>query len=160
QAFLRVVADTAQSGAGRTPADDDRTDFYPTRLDAGALRAGTIYADPYGHTLIVVSRLPQTETRGGLLLAVDAQPDATVARKRYWQGNFLYALDPALGSAGFKRFRPVVRTDTGLRPLTNEELSADPAHGDFSVEQASLDSEAFYDRVDAVLSPRPLDPER
>ena len=160
QAFLHVVADTAQSGAGRTPADDDRTDFYPTRLEAGALRPGTTYADPYGHTLIIVSRLAQTETRGGLLLAVDAQPDGTVARKRYWRGNFLYVLDPALGSAGFKRFRPVVRNGNGLRPLTNQELAADPGHGDFSLEQASLDSEDFYDRVDAVLSPRPLDPER
>jgi hypothetical protein len=160
QAFLHAVADTAQSGAGRTPADDDRTDFYPTRLEAGTLRAGTVYADPYGHTLIVVGRLAQTETHGGVLLAVDAQPDGTVARKRYWRGNFLHALDPALGSAGFKRFRPVVRSRSGLRPLDNAEVSEDPAYGDFSLEQGSLNSEDFYERVDAVLSPRPLDPER
>ncbi len=31
------------------------------------------------------------------LLAVDGQPDGTVARKRFWRGNFLFAQDPALG---------------------------------------------------------------
>ena len=53
------------------------------------------------------SASPQTATSGGVLLAVDGQPDGTVARKRFWRGNFLFAVDPALGSAGFKRFRPV-----------------------------------------------------
>ncbi len=154
------VADTARSSAGRTAGDDDRTDFYPTRLAQETLRPGTVYADPYGHTLLVVRRLPQTETRGGLLLAVDAQPDGTVARKRYWRGNFLFARDPALGSAGFKHFRPVVRTDDGLRPLDNDEIADDAAYRDFDLEQDDLGSEEFYDRVDAVLSPRPQGPGR
>src|SRR5262249_16976924 len=116
--------------------------------------------DPYGHVLVVVRRLPQTATSGGLLLAVDAQPDGTVARKRYWRGNFLFTHDPSLGSAGFKHVRPVVRADDGLRPLDNDEIQKDPAYGDFDLEQDQLKSEEFYDRVDAVLSPRPQDPVR
>lgn len=161
QDFLaREVADTAQSGAGRAAGDDDRTDFYPTRLTRATLRPGTVYADPYGHTLVVVRRVPQTATDGGLLLAVDAQPDKTVARKRYWRGNFLFAHDSTLGSPGFKHFRPIVRTDDGLRPLDNDEIGRDARYGDFDLEQDTLGIEAFYDRVDDVLSPQPQDPAR
>jgi hypothetical protein len=161
QAFIEgEVGPAAQSGAGRTPGDDDRTDFYPTSLAQETLRPGTVYADPYGHVLVVVRRLPQTATSGGLLLAVDAQPDGTVARKRYWRGNFLFTHDPSLGSAGFKHVRPVVRADDGLRPLDNVEIQKAPAYGDFDLEQDELKTEEFYDRVDAVLSPRPQDPSR
>lgn len=161
QQFLaHDVADTAQSGAGRAPGKDDRTDFYPTRLSRATLRPGTVYADPYGHTLVVVRWVPQTATAGGLLLAVDAQPDKTVARKRYWRGNFLFAHDPALGSPGFKHFRPIVRADDGLRPLDNDEIRHDPDYGDFDLQQDAFGIEAFYDRVDGILSPWLQDPTR
>jgi hypothetical protein len=158
--LARRVADTVQSSAGRTPADDDRSDFYPIALTRDALRPGTVYADPYGHMLVVVRRVPQTAAAGGILLAVDAQPDGTVARKRFWRGNFLFVHDPALGTAGFKRFRPIVRVDGALHRLTNDEIARDPAYGDVDLEQADLDAEEFYDHVDAVLSPRPQDPAR
>jgi hypothetical protein len=158
--FIQRVADVVQSGNGRAPADDDHSDFYPTRLASDTLRPGTVYADPYGHTLLLVQRVPQTPPEGGLLLAVDAQPDGTVARKRYWRGNFLFGLDPALGSAGFKHFRPVVFELGSMRPITNREIAASSAYGDFSLEQYETGVEGFYDRVDAVLSPAPLEPER
>jgi len=158
--FDQRLAWVAQSGAGRTPAEDERTDLYPTRLSADTLRPGTVYADPYGHTLVVVRRVPQTPSSAGLLLAVDAQPDQTVARRRYWRGNFLFALDPSLGSAGFKRFRPVVRDGGLLRPLLNREISAHPDYGDYSLEQYERGVDGFYDRVDAVLSPQPQEPLR
>ena len=61
-----------------------------------------------GHVLVIAKRLAQTEDAGGVLLAVDGQPDGTVSRRRFWRGNFLFDLDPALGSPGFKRFRPVI----------------------------------------------------
>jgi hypothetical protein len=156
--FSRDVAWGVQSGAGRAPAEDDRTDFYPTRLSAETLRPGTVYADPYGHMLVLVRRVPQTPSAPGLLFAVDAQPDGTVARKRYWRGNFLFALDRSLGSPGFKRFRPIVRDRGGVRPLANREIALDPDWGDYSLEQYQPDVEGFYDRVDAVLSPEPLEP--
>jgi hypothetical protein len=157
---FRHVADVVHSGAGRAPAASEHTDLYPVRLAADTLRPGTVYADPYGHTLLLVQRLPQTESAAGLLLAVDAQPDGTVARKRYWRGNFLFAIDPALGSAGFKRFRPLVRTDGTVRALNNAEIATAADYGDYSLEQYQAGVEGFYDRVDAVLSPRPLDPQR
>ena len=95
-----------------------------------------------------------------MFLAVDGQPDGTVARKRFWRGNFLFAQDPGLGGPGFKRFRPIVAGKSGLRRLTNEEIAKDPDYGDFSLEQSKLDIEAFYDRMDDVMSPAPLDPLR
>jgi len=156
--FARRLAWVVQSGAGRAPADDDRTDLYPTPLSVAGLRPGTVYADPYGHTLVVVHRVPETATAPGLLLAVDAQPDGTVARKRYWRGNFLFALDPTLGSPGFKRFRPV--DARANRPLTNREILASPDYGDWSLEQYAAGVDGFYDHVDDVLSPTPLDPAR
>lgn len=159
--FLRTtVADTVHSGTARTAGDDDATDFYPVRLDERSLRPGTIYADPYGHVLVVVKRIPQTKERAGMLLAVDGQPDGTVARRRYWRGNFLFALDPSLGGPGFKRFRPLTVERGVLRTLSNEAIRTNTAYGDHAMEQYEHGVEGFYDRVDDVLSPSPLDPER
>ena len=105
--------------------------------------------------------MPQTATARGVFLAVDGQPDGTVARKRFWRGNFLFAQDPALGGPGFKRFRPIVRGKDGvLRRLTNDEIAKNPQYADFSLDQTQDGVEDFYDRMDDVMSPAPLDPLR
>ncbi len=160
--YLRsAVADGVHSGSGRTALSDDNTDYYPVPLKEETLRPGTVYVDPYGHVLVLARRVSQSEDAAGLFLAVDAQPDGTVARKRFWRGNFLFAQDPALGGPGFKRFRPIVRDKNGgLRRLTNAEIAKDPQYGDFSLDQAQVSIEGFYDRMDDVMSPAPLDPLR
>jgi hypothetical protein len=159
--YLRSVADGVHSGSGRTRASDDHTDYYPVPLSAETLRPGTVYADPYGHLLVLVRRVAQSDGAAGVFLAVDGQPDGTVARKRFWRGNFLFAQDPALGSPGFKRFRPIVRTNNGgLRRLTNDEIAKNPQYADFSLDQSQLAIEDFYDRMDDLMSPAPLDPLR
>jgi len=159
--YLRSVADAVQSGAVRAPANDNNTDFYTVPLQQATLRPGTVYADPYGHVMMLVHRVPQSGGSAGVFLAVDGEPDGTVARKRFWRGNFLFAHEPALGSPGFKRFRPVVRDENGeLRRLTNAEIAKDARYGDFSLEQSQIGVEEFYDRMDEVMSPEPLDPVR
>ena len=159
--YLRVVGDAVQSGAVRVAATDDRTDFYTVPLQQQTLRPGTVYADPYGHVMMLVRRVPQSGGAAGVFLAVDGEPDGTVARKRFWRGTFLFAHEPAFGSPGFKRFRPIVREANGsLRRLTNGEIAKDPQYGDFSLEQSQLGVEDFYDRMDDVMSPEPLDPVR
>ena len=156
-----TVANAVHSGSGRTAAADDNTDYYPVPLSQDALRPGTVYADPYGHILVLVRRVAQTADAAGVLLAVDGQPDGTVARKRFWRGNFLFAKDAALGGPGFKRFRPIAREKkTALRRLSNDEITKTAAYGDFSLDQAKLGVEEFYDRMDDVMSPSPLDPAR
>jgi hypothetical protein len=47
-----------------------------------------------------------------------------------------------------------------LRRLTKAEIAKDPQYNDFSLEQARLGIEDFYDRMDDVMSPAPLDPLR
>jgi hypothetical protein len=159
--FLRDVGDVVHTGAVRVSATDDRTDFYTVPLTAAALRAGTVYADPYGHVLILVKRIPEANGTPGVYLAVDAEPDGSITRKRFWRGNFLFVHEPALGSPGFKHFRPIVReSGGGLRRLTNAEIAKDPQYGDFSLEQSQMSAEDFYDRMDDVMSPEPLDPVR
>ncbi len=159
--YSRTVADGVHSGNGRTRANDENTDYYPVPLNRETLRPGTVYADPYGHMLVLAKRLPQSDGAAGVLLAVDAQPDGTVARKRFWRGNFLFAQDPALGGPGFKRFRPIVREKNGvLRRLTNDEIAKNPQYGDYSLDQSRLGIEDFYDRMDDVMSPAPLEPLR
>src|SRR5262245_20580008 len=65
------------------------------------------------------------------------------------------------GGPGFKRFRPIVRNGNGvMRRLTSGEIAKDPQYGDFSLDQAQLGVEDFYDRMDDVMSPAPLDPLR
>jgi hypothetical protein len=103
----------------------------------------------------------QSDGAAGGFLAVDGQPDGRVARKRFWRGNFLFAQEPALGSPGFKRFRPIMREKNGaLRRLTNAELAKNAQFADFSLDQSRLGVEDFYDRMDDVMSPAPLDPLR
>jgi hypothetical protein len=157
--YIQVVADGVHSGSARTALNDNNTDQYPVPLTEQTLRPGVIYADPYGHVLTIVRRVPQSAGAAGIILAVDGQPDGTIARKRYWRGNFLFAQDPALGGPGFKRFRPIVRGANGaLHRLTNEEIAKSPQYADFSLDQSKLGVEDFYDRMDDVMSPSPLDP--
>jgi len=157
--FLHKVGDAVQSGAVRTLANDDNTDFYIVPLSQEALRPGTVYADPYGHVMVLVRRVPESNGTAGVFLSVDGEPDGTVARKRFWRGNFLFAHEPTLGSPGFKHFRPIVRSANGsLKRLTNAEIAKDPQYADFSLEQSQLSVEEFYDRMDDVMSPQPLDP--
>ena len=47
-----------------------------------------------------------------------------------------------------------------MRRLTNAEIAKNPQFGDFSLEQSRLGMEEFYDRMDDVMSPEPLDPSR
>jgi hypothetical protein len=157
--YLPNLANGVHSGSGRTLASDNNTDYYPVALTQETLRPGTSFHDPYGHVLMIVRRVPEANGEAGIILAVDGQPDGTVARKRFWRGNFLYATDPALGGPGFKRFRPIVRDKSGgLRRLSNDEIAKNPQYGDFSLEPSRLGVEAFYDRMDDVMSPEPLDP--
>jgi hypothetical protein len=159
--YLRIVGDVVHSGSVRTSASDDNTDFYTVPLTQETLRPGTVYADPYGHVMLLVRRVPQSAGAAGVLLAVDAEPDGTVARKRFWRGTFLFAHEPSFGSAGFKHFRPIVRGENGaLRRLTNAQIAKNPDYGDFSPEQSQLAVEDFYDRMDEAMSPAPLDPLR
>ena len=103
--------------------------------------------------------MPEQNGTPGVFLAVDAEPDGSITRKRFWRGNFLFVHDPALGSPGFKRFRPIVRDKNGaLRRLTNAEIAKNPSYGDFSLDQSQMSAEDFYDRMDDVMSPEPLDP--
>lgn len=160
------IADVAHSGSARTAYDDPSSDYYPVPIRWDTLRPGTVYADPYGHVLMISKRVAQTHERGGILFAVDGQPDGTVARKRFWRGNFLYAHDPLLGGPGFKRFRPIGRRPGSSSPefpmgelerLGDAEIQRHADYGDLSLEAGALDVEAFYDAMDDALSPRPRD---
>lgn len=162
ETFLRSdLKNVVHSGTGRTLATEDQTDYYAIDLSPETLRPGTVYADPYGHILMVSKRVPQTGDGAGLLFAVDGQPDGTVSRKRFWKGNFLFSRDDvAMGSPGFKRFRPVVVRKGRAVALGNDAIKKSPSYGDFGLQQDGANSSSFYDLMDDVLSPSPLDPQR
>jgi hypothetical protein len=156
--FLRVLANLAHSGSARTALANEQTDFYPVALTRRALRPGTIYADPYGHVMMLVSWVAQTPEHGGLLFAVDGQPDNSVGRKRFWEGNFLFDSDIPSAGPGFKAFRPIVRgADGDLTPLPNRALERDPRFAPFSTEQGKLDRDDFYARMAKLIHPQGLD---
>ncbi len=154
----RTLAWGVHTGNGRTALDDDQTDLYPSRLDRRGLRPGTVYADPYGHILVLTELIDPDGEHPGVLMAVDGQPDGSITRKRFWEGNFLWNPDPALGGAGFKNFRPVVRGDDGFRQLTNAEIAAHPDYGDVWTGHAELPGPAFYDRMENLITPGQRDP--
>jgi hypothetical protein len=163
EAFRKVsrrIMDRVTSGGGRTALRDDTTDFYPVPLERSALWPGTVFADPYGHTLIIAKWVPQTKHDGGLLLAVDAQPDNSVARKRFWEGNFLFAQTPSAGP-GFKAYRaPVTGGVKGnWSPPPNNALVNRSGLPPYSAEQAELAPGEFYARVERIINPHGLDPD-
>jgi hypothetical protein len=158
--LMRQIADTAHSGSARTALTTDATDFYPVPLERDLLWPGTVYADPYGHTLMVVKWIPQTAGHSGLLLAVDAQPDNSVSRKRFWEGTFLFA-DVNSAGPGFKAFRPLLRDGSGRTRLpSNAALANSAPVALYSDEQGRLSPEDFYARVGQLINPRGLAPEQ
>lgn len=159
KAFLRKLEATVHSSSLRGAPGDEGSDFYPVRLDRRGLRPGTIYADPYGHTMMILRWYPQTESAAGVLMAVDAQPDGTVGRRVFWKGAFLFPKDDAVAGAGWKRFRPVRKERGALVELDNAAIAASIDYGDFSTEQWSFGQDGFYEKMDALISPRPMPPE-
>ncbi|WP_043757613.1 hypothetical protein [Imhoffiella purpurea] len=155
--IVRRQADTVHSGSARTALSDESTDFYPVPLERDALWPGTLYADPYGHVMVLVKWVPQRGDRSGLLLAVDAQPDNSVTRKRFWEGTFLFAKTHSAGP-GFKTFRPLTGSGSGLRPVSNTSLDGRDGLPRYSTEQASLTPDDFYARLETLINPRGLDP--
>lgn len=141
------------SGNARTALEDSSTDFYPVELTRTSLRPGLTYADPHGHLLMIAHYTPDTSETPGALLSVDAQPDGTITRKRFWKGNFLFDPEMKNVGAGFKAFRPIVDN----HQLTNSELNDASGFVPYSDEQNVVEKEVFYDRVEAAIHPKPLD---
>jgi len=158
-AFARRIMDGVHSGTARTALDNENSDYYPVPLTRDALRPGTVFADPYGHTLTIVSWLPQTKDAPGLLLAVDAQPDNTIAIKRFWKGNFLFNTTDVIGEPGFKAFRPISVENGKPALVTNDALTAASGYVPYSLNQRQMNRDDFYLAMERLINPEPLDPE-
>ncbi len=174
--FTRRMAGTVHSSSPRTLPDDDDTDLYPLRMSRRAMRPGAVFADPYGHVLVVARWKPQGVTDYGVLIGADAQPDGTVGRRRFWRGSFLFTPSTDLVGAGFKGWRPVrydtgtdagtdTGTDTGLgseswRIATNEDLRKGGGPRAWSEAQYKGTADDFYATMEGMINPRALDPVR
>jgi len=157
--YLRKVMDGVHSGTARTSMDDPDSDYYPVPLDRNSLRPGTVFADPYGHTMILCRWIPQTGKRPGVLLSVDAQPDGTVAIKRFWKGNFLFNTSEVIGEPGFKAFRPIISAEGVLRQVPYKDLNPSSGFIPYSLQQRKMETEVFYQTMERLINPKPLDPE-
>jgi hypothetical protein len=157
--FLRRVMNDVHSGTGRTSLDDDNSDYYPVALERESLIPGVVYADPYGHTFTLIGWKAQSDGHPGILLAVDAQPDGTVAVKRFWKGNFLFNTSEVVGEPGFKAFRPVSFQDGEPKLLKNKDINISSGFIPFSLQQRKMETDVFYRTMERLINPRPLDPE-
>lgn len=159
--FMRMVANGVHSGTARTALDNESSDYYPVPLTPETLRPGVMFADPYGHTLILVRQQRQSSDSPGVLLSVDAQPDGTVGIKRFWKGNFLFNTNEkeVIGEPGFKAFRPIVLNEGKLRLLKKDEIISMPGLIPFSLQQKGMESDIFYHTMEQIINPEPLDPE-
>ncbi|HKQ71818.1 MAG TPA: hypothetical protein VJT73_20885, partial [Polyangiaceae bacterium] len=150
------------TGNTRVPFDDDENDFYALELSRRALRPGAVYADPYGHVYSVVEFMEPEGSLPGVLYAVDGQPDGSITRKRFWEGNFMWNPDPMLGGSGFKAFRPLVAKyaegEQAIASMTDAQIAQHPDYGDVSSAQKKLDANAFYDTMDRLITPSVRDP--
>jgi NlpC/P60 family len=164
QRFVRRMAGTVHSSSPRTRPGDDQTDLYPVRMSREAMRPGTVFADPYGHVLIVARWKPQGAVDYGVLIGADAQPDGTVGRRRFWRGSFLFTPQVDRVGAGFKRWRPA-RYDPGSAPgdqphwaiATNDDLRKAGRDGAWSDAQYQGTADDFYAAMEAMINPRALD---
>ncbi|MDH5670752.1 MAG: C40 family peptidase [Myxococcales bacterium] len=157
----RHVRSGVHSASGRTSPDDEHSDLYPVALTRRSLPAGTVYADPYGHVMLLTKWFPQGAVDTyGVLMASEAQPDGTVGRRRFFRGSFLFEPSTEDVGSGFKYFRPIVRDpeQAQLVALKNEELKSGEHHPAFSRQQYEGSLEDFYERMDALINPEPLDP--
>jgi len=155
--FNRLLANVVHSGAIRTGLADESTDLYPVSLTRTALWPGTVFADPYGHILILAEWVEQTDDQPGMLLAVDAQPDNSVTRKRVWEGTLLFANTRNAG-AGFKAFRPLIQTAQNTwRVLSNTELHDHADFASYSLEQDQLSTDDFYAKLAKLINPQGQD---
>lgn len=157
--YLRRLMDGVHSGTARTSLDNENSDYYPVTLDREGLRPGTVYADPYGHTFILVSWVPQTKDHPGVLLAVDAQPDKTIAIKRFWKGNFLFNTSEVVGEPGFKAFRPIIYENGKSTLMKNDAFDKTSGFAPFSLQQRKMERDVFYRTMERIINPNPLDPE-
>ncbi len=157
--FARKMQSIVHSSSLRSLPEDQKSDFYPVELTRHSLRPGTIYADPYGHTMMVGRWYPQEGTNAGVLMAVDAQPDGTIGRRIFWRGSFMFPEDDKLAGAGWKRFRPVRKKRDVIEVLSNRDIDRKTYdYGDFSLEQWENGKEGFYETMDELITPRPLPP--
>jgi len=157
--LLTRIKNTVHAGNGRTALRADGTDYYPLALSRRALKPGTVFADPYGHTYTIVRWVGQGRKKPGLLLGADAQPDGTIGVKRFWKGNFLFTTSDVVGEPGFKAFRPIVIEAGRPRLLSNAEIAASPEFGDFSLQQEKMAGDDFYAAMEKLINPDPLDAE-
>ncbi len=151
------------SASGRTHPEDSATALYPVPLTREALRPGTVFADPYGHLLVIARWIPQgAGDRYGILVGADAQPDGTVGRRRFWRGTFLFDPDTTHVGAGFKAWRPVLydHRTRSYESLPNERITARAGYVPFSMQQYEGTTDQYYERMEAIINPRPLDPWR
>jgi hypothetical protein len=155
--FMRKkVAGTVHSSTMRTLHADEASDVYPVEMTRSSLRPGTVYSDPQGHIMVVSQWFAQEGDKAGVLFAADAQPDHTVGRRRFWRGSFMFPADGVENGAGFKRFRPHRRSAGRFVTATNAQIQSDDDYGDLSMAQRENGREAFYDQMDALISPEPL----
>lgn len=159
----RVVRNGVHSATGRTAPDDSATDLYPVALERASLPPGSVYADPYGHVMMLSKWFAQGtagDAHYGVLMAAEAQPDGTIGRRRFWQGSFLFDPSTENVGAGFKHFRPLEydrKTHTLLAP-DNAALHSGAELPAWSTQQYRGSREDFYDRMDELINPQPLDP--
>ena len=113
--------------------------------------------------MVVVKWVDQTADKGGLLLAVDGQPDTSIGRKRFWEGTFLFANDVKSAGPGFKAFRPLARGADGSWSRSRTRRSvARPIRRTRSTptNRRRCSADGFYARMGKLINPSGLDAEK
>ena len=95
----------------------------------------------------------------GILMAAEAQPDGTVGRRRFFPGSFLFDPSTKDAGAGFKQFRPLSYDHRAneITALDNDALAHSNDFARFSRTQYEGSKDDFYDRMDRLINPAPLD---
>ena len=117
-----------------------------------------VYADPYGHVMMIVKWVEQTKEHGGAACSPSTgSPTRRSGASGFGRARSFSRTTSKSAGPGFKAFRPVARAATGeLAPVANAAIGGadDPAHAPFSNEQGKLSADAFYARMGKLINPR------
>lgn len=108
----------------RMMGDDEsglESDFYPVKLSPQGIRLGTMIYDPNGHVATIYKI-----TSDGRIFYIDSHPDNSMTSGMY---NPKFVRSNPYQGAGFKNFRPLTMTSSGIQAAPNNSLP------DYSLEQ-------------------------
>ena len=160
--FLKgTVADKAHSGSARQPFEEESSDYYPVALTLESMRPGDDLRRPV-RARAHDREAPPADARSAAACCSRSTDSPTAPWRESDTGAATSSTRRSASSADLDSsgFGPSCAAPASSFASTTRRSEEHPDYGDVSRDAAKLDLEGFYDKMEDVLSPQPLDPQR